>query len=58
MMMQQEIATNATIWWKKNVWRGRRKTKKEGNDEKIVTINETKDEKKIKITTKMKDKKW
>ncbi len=42
---------------KKNAWRGRRKTKKEGNDEKIVTIKETKDEFFL-ITTKMKDKKW
>ncbi len=26
---------------KENVWKGRRKTRKEGNDEKVVTIEET-----------------
>jgi len=36
---------------KENAWKGRKKTKKKGNDEKVVTIEEnkeTKDEKKLK----------
>jgi hypothetical protein len=44
---------------KENAWRRKRKTEREGNDEKVVTIEEnkeTKDEKKTKVTTKMKEK--
>ncbi len=42
MMIQQEMVASAIMWWKKNAWRGKRKFLKEGNDEKIVTIEENK----------------